>query len=74
MDADLILVVSMVVAAMSIPAMASAYSEARRPVAAFGTLIIAGVMAIYATRIKPGGYTLAEIPEVFFSVLARFIP
>ncbi|MCE8508760.1 hypothetical protein KBY22_17795 [Ruegeria pomeroyi] len=73
MDADLILVISMVVAALSIPAMVSAYSEARRPIAAFVTLIIAGGMAVHAVRTKPGGYSLAEIPEVFFSVLARFI-
>ncbi|MCE8547841.1 hypothetical protein KBY25_18645 [Ruegeria pomeroyi] len=74
MDSDLILVVSMVIAALSIPAMVSAYSEVRRPFAAIFTLVIAAGMMLYAAWLKPGGYVLAEIPDVFFSVFARFIP
>ena len=37
-------------------------------------LVIAGGLIVYAAAVHPGGYSLADIPRVFFEVLGRFWP
>ena len=74
MDPDSLLTIGLVIAALSVPAMVSAYSDRRRPLAPLLTLLIAGGMVLYAMHIKPGGYTLAQIPEAFYAGLAALRP
>ncbi|SDE06315.1 hypothetical protein [Ruegeria marina] len=74
MDPDTVFVIGLVLAAFSIPAGVSAYSESRRPVSGMVSLVVSGCMMVYASRLRPGGYALADIPEVFFGVVARMIP
>lgn len=74
MDADTLFVTGLVLAALSIPASVSAYSEGRRPVAGLVSMAVSVGMMVYASRWRPGGYALADIPEVFFGVVARMIP
>ncbi len=74
MDTDLILVLGMVFAVLSIPSMISAYSDDRSIRASVIVLLISlGAMA-YAIVSHPGGYSFDQIPEVFFGVVARFLP
>ena len=74
MDPDLTLVVGLVIACFSVPAMVSAYSDGRSPRAPALVLLIGGGLVIYALTARPGGYRLDEIPEVFIGVVARFWP
>jgi len=73
MDHDLALVVGLVVAVFSVPAVISAFSERRAPrVAAIAVIVGSGLFAWAITQ-KPGGYTIPEIPNTFVKVVARFI-
>ncbi len=74
MDADLALVLGLIVAGFSIPSILSALGDGRSPRASMVTILIAGGLIIYALVTKPGGYTLAQVPEAFIHVIARFMP
>ncbi|MBE1285618.1 MAG: hypothetical protein GJ676_20065 [Rhodobacteraceae bacterium] len=74
MDPDLALVVGIVIAGFAIPSVMSALSDRRAPRASMVTILIAGGLVLYATATKPGGYEIAEVPDVFFEVLGRFLP
>lgn len=74
MDTDLILVLGMVFAVLSIPSMISAYSD-DRPLRGSAIVLLMSLGAmVYAIVTHPGGYTFDQIPEVFFGVVARFMP
>lgn len=74
MDTDLALVVGIIFAAFSIPSILSAISDKRAPRASAITILIAGGLIVFAVVGKPGGYALAEIPDVFVNVFARYMP
>ena len=74
MNTDLVLVVGLVLAALSVPAMVSAFSDGRAPRAPALIILIAGGMIIFAVLRHPGGYALSDIPNVFFDVIGRYIP
>ncbi|WP_323006502.1 hypothetical protein [Pseudorhodobacter sp.] len=72
MDPDLFLVVGMVIGVLAIPSMLSAFSESRSPRAGAVLVLIAGVLVVVAVQNKAGGYTFAEIPQVFYNVIGRY--
>lgn len=74
MDQDLALILGLIAGGFAVIGMLSAISDGRGPRASAITILIAGCLIIYALVTKPGGYTMAQIPDVFFGVLARFIP
>ncbi len=74
MDQDLALILGLIVGGFAIVGMLSAISDGRGPRASAVTVLISGGLIIYALATKPDGYTLAQLPDVFFGVLARFIP
>ena len=73
MDADLALVIGIIVAIFAIPSALSALTDRRVPRASAVTVLIAGAMIIYAIRTHPGGYNLEDIPNVVVRVVAQFI-
>ena len=73
MDPQLALVIGLVVAGFSVPAIVSAFSDGRAPRAAAIALVIGGGLAVWAFNQKPGGYRLEEIPQVFVEVVGRYI-
>ena len=73
MDPDLMLVVGLVLAVLTIPSMLSAYAESRPPRAAAIVALIAGVLIAVALTSKADGYRIAEIPDVFFRVIGRYL-
>ena len=73
MDPDLALVLGMVVGAFSIPSILSAATDKRAPRASALTLLIAGGLILYAVGQQPGGYPLHSIPDVFTTVIARYM-
>lgn len=73
MSYDLALVLGLVIAGFSIPAIVSAFSDSRTPRAAAITVMIGGGLVAWAVMGKPGGYTLDQIPEVFVKVTRDLI-
>ncbi len=73
MDTDLYLVIGIVICALSIPSLLSAFVEGRAP--RFGAiLVLAGVVMIVVALTNHGrGYSFAEIPTVFFDVIGRYL-
>lgn len=71
MDSDLFLIVGIIIAGMSVPAVISAFSESRPPRAAAVTLVIGGSLILFAVTERPGGYRMEEIPDVFARVVNR---
>jgi len=74
MDSDLALIIGLGLVALSIPSAVSAYSDARPQRASAVTFLIGGALVLAALVTHPGGYGIAEVPDVFFSVVARYIP
>ncbi len=72
MDPDTTLVVGMVLAVLSIPAIVSAFSDGRTPRVAAITLIAAGGMMVYAINAKEGGYRMKDVPNVIYRVIGDF--
>lgn len=73
MDTDLILVLGIIIAALSIPPIFGAMAERRAPRAAAVLLLIGGGMIIYALQQNPTGYTISDIPDVFVRVIGSFL-
>lgn len=74
MDADLSLVLGLIIAALSVPSILSALSDKRAPRASAITILIAGGLIVFAIQSHSGGYALAEIPDVLVRVAARYLP
>lgn len=67
------LVVGLIVGVLTIPALLNAWTESRPPRAAAIMVMIAIGLVVAAVRMNPGGYALADLPDVFFRVLGRLI-
>lgn len=73
MNTDLMLVVGIVICALSLPSLLSAFSENRAPRAGSVLLLIGGLLLVMALTQKPGGYTFAEVPHVFARVIGSYL-
>lgn len=73
MDSDLLLVIGLTLAAVSIPAIVAAYADNHPPRVASVVVVIGGVMVLAALITRPGGYAAADIPEAILGVLARVL-
>ncbi|MBK0326328.1 hypothetical protein I5535_03385 [Rhodobacteraceae bacterium F11138] len=73
MEPDLALTLGVIVAMFSIPAVLSATSDGRTPRAPAVTILIAGVLILIAVSTKPGGYRIAQIPDIVIGVIAGFV-
>ncbi len=74
MDSDLALIVGIVIGGFTIPSIVSSISDSRAPRVAMIMVLVAGALILYALVTKPGGYTVREMPDVFFGVISRFTP
>lgn len=66
---DLIMVMGVVVLALAFPAMVGAFSRGAPPRAAMLAIFAGGAMIIYANSARPGGYSVAEMPQLFLRVI-----
>ena len=73
MQSDYLLAIGLLIGAFSIPAMISAYSENRMPRASMAAFILAAAIIAFAWVRHPGGYRLADIPNVVIEVIADVI-
>ena len=67
---DLILVAGVVILALAFPAMVGAFSRGAPPRAAMLAIFAGGVLIMYTNSIRPGGYSIAEMPQVFLRVIS----
>ena len=74
MDTDLALIIGLILGALSIPSILSAFSDKRAPRASALTILIAGGLILYAMQMKPGGYQISDVPDVFVSIVAKYMP
>lgn len=72
-DPDLFLIVGILVALLTFPAMLSAYSEGRPPRAAMVAAVVGGALIIFAVANRPGGYSAPEIPKIVVQVFERYL-
>ncbi|WP_281984411.1 hypothetical protein [Thalassorhabdomicrobium marinisediminis] len=73
MDPELFLVIGLVVGGFSIPSIMGALADGRVPRAASIAVMVSGVLIVLAIRDRPGGVALADIPDIFVSVVGRYI-
>lgn len=73
LDNDLVLVIGIVLAALSIPALLAAFSESRPPRMGAVLLLVGCGLVAYALTQNPRGYTFAELPDVFLRVIGRLV-
>ena len=73
MDTDLFLVIGIVVCALAIPSLLSAWVEGRVPRAGSVMVLIGGGLIVTALTQHPRGYSFSEIPDLFFSVIGRYL-
>ena len=73
MDPDLLLVVGIVIAVLTVPSLMSAYIDGRTPRAGAVLVLIAGTLIVLALNGQPGGYAIREIPDAFYRVASRFL-
>jgi len=66
---DLILVSGVGILALAFPSMVGAFSRGAPPRAAMLAIFAGGVMILYANSSRPGGYSVAEFPEVVMRVI-----
>lgn len=71
MDTDVLFVVGTILAAVTLPALLTAYTEGRVPRIPIAMLLAGGVMVAYALHEKPSGYSFAQIPTVFGRVFSK---
>jgi hypothetical protein len=73
MDPDLLIVIGLVIGGFSIPSILGAIADGRVPRAAAIAVMVAGGLIVLAINENPGGYTITDMPDVFVSVVARYI-
>ncbi len=73
MNSDQILVIGVVLAVFSVPAIVSALSDGRPPRVAALVLISAGCLVVWAIQKKPTGYSLLDVPQAFVRVVGQFV-
>ena len=74
MDTDLFLIVGIFVCLFAVPGVIAAIVESRAPRAASIAILVGGGLMVLAITNQPGGYRFEDVPDVFFNVIARFMP
>ena len=67
---DLIAVLGVIVIFLAFPAAVGAFSRGEPPRAAMLSLFAGGSMYLYANSMRPGGYSIAEMPQIFIKVIS----
>ncbi|SIS86732.1 hypothetical protein [Phaeovulum vinaykumarii] len=73
MESDVFLVLGLVIAAFSIPAMLSSLSGGHSPRGAAVSIVSGGCLILMAMVSKPGGYAPDDVPDVFARVVQRAV-
>ena len=69
MNPDVALVLGIVAIAFALWQIIATFSSGETPRLGFVLAVAAGCLIVYASVQKPGGYTAAEVPGIFASVI-----
>lgn len=72
MDSDLVLVLGIVFAALSVPSILGALADGRPPRLAALMLLFGAALVVVAIQRNPVGYTISDIPDAFVRVIGSF--
>lgn len=72
MDPDLLLVIGIVIAVLTVPSLLSALSDRRPPRTGIIMILAAGALIVTALSNRPGSYRIDELPDAFYRVFARY--
>jgi hypothetical protein len=73
MDTDLFLVLGILLCIIAIPSILNAFVAGIAPRAG-GTMALAGLaMVLFALSMRPGGYSIAEVPTAFVHVFNKVV-
>ena len=70
MSGDIALALGLFLLALAVTSALAAAAEERRPVMALGLVAVSGACILYAWTATEGGYRLADIPYVFYELIA----
>ncbi|MBD3679078.1 MAG: hypothetical protein HUJ27_11865 [Rhodobacteraceae bacterium] len=73
MSTDYAIVAGIIVLALSIPSVFSAFSESRWPWMAIFMVSLGGGLMVYAYDQTSEGYTVEDIPRAFIEVFSDFV-
>ena len=73
MDSALLLVIGLALGALSLPSLFSAIVDGRPPRAGAVALVLAAGLVALALHDRPGGFRLAEIPQIVSRVVGRLL-
>jgi hypothetical protein len=73
MQSDLYLVAGLVIGALAIPAVVSAFSDGRVPRAGAIMVMVSIGLLVAALSTRPGGYRIDEVPSAFVRVIGRLV-
>jgi hypothetical protein len=73
MDPDLALIIGGILAVISVPSMVSAISDRRAPRVSAITLVLGGLLMLYAFTVTAVPYTFGSIPSVLGRVLRVYL-
>lgn len=74
MDGELLLVLGLAIAVLSLPALISAFSSGRPPRGAVVAAVVGGGLILLSTIVQPGGYRAEDLPQIVARVLHRYLP
>ncbi|WP_342078000.1 hypothetical protein [Yoonia sp. SS1-5] len=73
MDYDLIFVIGVLLAVFSIPALVNAFSDGLLPRLALGMIAVGAGLIYLAIQSAPGAYSVEAVPDIFVSVVAKYL-
>jgi hypothetical protein len=73
-DPDLALVLGLIVAGLSVISILSALADRRSVSVSMVPVTVSAGLIGWALWASPSGYRIADVDDVFYSVVARFIP
>ncbi|WP_235888933.1 hypothetical protein [Maritimibacter alexandrii] len=72
MPFDLYMVIGVIILALAIPSGMGAWIDRRPPRVSALLIVVGGGLIGYAITQKPGGYSLADVPEAFVNVIGHY--
>lgn len=72
-DPDLALIVGLGLVLLSLLSIVAAWIDSRPPIWGGGICVIGLMLVALALMVHPHGYGFGQLPEVFFTVLGRYV-
>ncbi|MEM9707818.1 MAG: hypothetical protein AAF871_03440 [Pseudomonadota bacterium] len=73
MDSDIVLVVGILIGALAFPSLIGSFSGGRSPRNAIIMGFIGGALIVTAVAMRPGGYSINEVPQIIIQLFRDVI-